>query len=501
MSLCFSVYCDVFYLGTILEKECTACSEEPIQILKKPLNKHNSIFLSKEYYESKNSYLICDNCGKIMCMYCAKHICSLINITSETKFTDKKNIHKDIWYSTVSDIMKDCNISRHVIIPYGNCCSFSVHHRQAAVIPTCTLPNMSKSNDKHEKHNTSDQTTPSNVWKLPNQQFNKKTISINSRKSEISSSDCDRFFLNQIRKKLYSEKVTDFTSLNYLHKYHETDDGSCPRRWNGGRKIIPNNKLCSYEGDLYIPTHGIIIRSQTSNNYLRTEIIALAKSDYDGTKPIPHGNISQTEACSLKNFLLENNKSLKKLPNKLKYNDIIHNVPSPENSSKMTSWKVQVIEIPQIVKSDIACKKKGNVLFNVEKLAECYGFGEEDVESDVDVTIIIGNLSLENVKTPKLLMLKFSDMIQSEIKDDDASDLYNYLRSLSGRHGFEIRQTSGTAGPVNLSSDYDFLQVLKHMKSSVPRKIDGTVIICDKLCYYIFIKNVKTTLMIVILLM
>jgi hypothetical protein len=82
-------------------------------------------------------------------------------------------------------------------------------------------------------------------------------------------------------------------------------------------------------------------------------------------------------------------------------------------------------------------------------------------------------------------------MIISRINNKKATALYNKLRLLSGKLGFELRRKSGTAGPVSNTSDHDMLLAMKFIESTIPRKVWGTVIIRGKFNYHIFYRRCK----------
>ena len=65
-----------------------------------------------------------------------------------------------------------------------------------------------------------------------------------------------------------------------------------------------------------------------------------------------------------------------------------------------------------------------------------------------------------------------------------AKELY-CLRLLSGKFGYKLRRFGGFSGLVSGSSDRDLLFILSIHRGSLPRKLKGNVIICDKDIYQI----------------
>ncbi len=67
-------------------------------------------------------------------------------------------------------------------------------------------------------------------------------------------------------------------------------------------------------------------------------------------------------------------------------------------------------------------------------------FGSEDIRPHVDVTIILGNFTIDTNIHPKLLLLHFSGMLANvnysdERRNQIARDMYHHLWPISGRQG------------------------------------------------------------------
>ena len=105
------------------------------------------------------------------------------------------------------------------------------------------------------------------------------------------------------------------------------------------------------------------------------------------------------------------------------------------------------------------------------------------VSADCNVTIILGDFTLEDeAKAPKLLLLRPSGMLCNEVftkpqRDTFAQIIYNHIRSLAGRRGFEIRRTCGSSGKVSYETDKDLLRFLCYHEAVLPRFAHGCLII------------------------
>ena len=99
--------------------------------------------------------------------------------------------------------------------------------------------------------------------------------------------------------------------------------------------------------------------------------------------------------------------------------------------------------------------------------------------ADCNVTIILGEFTLEDeAKAPKLLLLRPSGMLCNEVftkpqRDNFAQNIFNHIRSLAGRRGFEIRCTCGSSGKVSHETDKDLLRFLCYHKAILPRFAHG----------------------------
>jgi hypothetical protein len=73
----------------------------------------------------KHKFIVCGNCEKHMCMYCAKNICAMITKMSNHNKMDGDIMRNDVWYVLVSNILQNIDHRQFYCIEHGNCCSFS----------------------------------------------------------------------------------------------------------------------------------------------------------------------------------------------------------------------------------------------------------------------------------------------------------------------------------------------------------------------------------------
>ena len=103
--------------------------------------------------------------------------------------------------------------------------------------------------------------------------------------------------------------------------------------------------------------------------------------------------------------------------------------------------------------------------------------------------MIVGNLPLESIATPKLLLIHFYSMIQCNITDHQASLLCDSIRCVTGKKGYELNQVGGSSGYRSMHSDHDFLRVMNEISSALPRKCGACKIVPLKLGYRVYYKK------------
>ena len=240
-------------------------------------------------------------------------------------------------------------------------------------------------------------------------------------------------------------------------------------------------------GALVLQQFGLVFLAQADNKNLRTNVVALGMSTHPGDKTLPvwhHGmDIDTAMVLSTK----YGDRRLNKVPAAYWHSPVDIACKAPEDGNKRRVWTVQFVCVPQMFGTNVASSSKG--LFPVELFQYYFEFGQEDLTSNVDVTIIIGNFFPSETVNPKLLCIKFGRMITGVITDDNAHSMFACFQNLTGKSGFDIRRRDGSAGIVTPQSDVNLLALLPHLHSTVPRKIWGTYILRSKFMYRIFYKR------------
>ena len=118
-------------------------------------------------------------------------------------------------------------------------------------------------------------------------------------------------------------------------------------------------------------------------------------------------------------------------------------------------------------------------------------FGNQDISGNIGATILLGEFTLEECQfPPKMLACRLSSMLSNDKytvpeKEDMAKSIYNSLRSLAGKQGYEIYRFCGSLDPVSAISVIDLLHVLRDHKGSRPRKVWAIIIMQDNNRYWI----------------
>ena len=173
-------------------------------------------------------------------------------------------------------------------------------------------------------------------------------------------------------------------------------------------------------------------------------------------------------------------------------------VPSPEDPFKTRNVIVEIIYLDQFLSSeDEKSLPKGYNDMDPKQLNQLQFFGNDNIRSDVDYTVLRGRFSKEDKLLPdKMLIVRPSSMVTNvdldwKEKDSMANSIYSALRGCCGKRGFEMRRTCGSSGNISHGSDRDLLTVLHEHEGSLPRKVHGSIIIRGSDRYHILYRKVN----------
>lgn len=448
------------------EEKCVLCSPFSVQ---QTGARHMAV--SNQMRSDHIRLVYCRNCGKAQCYKCCTYLYDSIkkmSLQRKLNQEDKTSISCNTWMKSMGDLVSHDSSFSDVYISYGTCCQFK------ASIPT-------------------PRPKPDIIFK--------KTKGMSRKRKLIDSDDeylPERCINKKLTKSIKGRKIDGNNRLNFLYEYHTETLTShfskkvpplCPKVINEKRKSLgKKSKIHSrYLGALVLQQFGLVLLAEADNNNLRTDIMVLAKcSDSQFKSPaVYHHGVDLDDSLEYEERM--GGKRLKKIPKAWREKPILLECPSPEDPEKCRLWKVETICLPQIVKTDIARLKRG--LKSEDNFSSFYEFGQEDLNDEVDICIIIGNFMKEEGGQPKLLCLKFGKMLYGKISEEEAHSLFCYLQLIAGKGGYELRRKDGSAGVTNSQSDINLLAVLPYLHSAVPRKLWGTFILRLKYCYYIFYKR------------
>ena len=158
-------------------------------------------------------------------------------------------------------------------------------------------------------------------------------------------------------------------TLQFLSKYHDQDYFRT-RKWNLCKELqktkhdLPQKRKNSlqmnnkYSGALYVPSHALLIQTQSCNTALYVDIHGLAKSPMDSTPGLPHAVLSDMNSRDISEFM--NNHAHPSFKSSVEESILlIENVPSPEDASVTRSWTVQLLIVPQVLSCQDAIGRKG----------------------------------------------------------------------------------------------------------------------------------------------
>lgn len=287
-----------------------------------------------------------------------------------------------------------------------------------------------------------------------------------------------------------------FNSLN-LYSYFQ-----CPQSIQGKESFhtasAKSNNHCTkhqydtcnpYDGALFIICFNLAIQAGATNKHLYCDHHAFAKSA-DSSPSLFHGVFSRVSAANT--FAIMTQQGV--LPRSvIGRREIFHlkDVPSPEDSNTFRDFTIEVIHVEQHCTVSSVENLKGANEIDPHIMMEYQVLMNNDLSDKVDATAVLGHFTKENkILPPKLLLLRFTTMLSnshysSVDKEAMAIALYNLLRPIAGKSGYEVRRTSGTAGITSDKSDKNLLSVMDDLPSLSPRIPKGCVIIRNKFKYHI----------------
>jgi len=189
------------------------------------------------------------------------------------------------------------------------------------------------------------------------------------------------------------------------------------------------------------------IEADASENHWTCDHMCLAESN-DGTPPIVHGapNIDSSDGAF--KYVLDNSISLCRINGSSQIIDL--KVPSPEMPNKFRTLRVHIITLPQMHTINECKQYLRQTAFSVEYLINLRYFGNNDVLPTIDATILLGDFQLEEMLLPpKVLLIRLSGMLSNsshsqQDKEIMAHNIYNSIRPLTGKKGYEMRRFGGS---------------------------------------------------------
>ena len=222
-------------------------------------------------------------------------------------------------------------------------------------------------------------------------------------------------------------KVKD-SSLEFLHAYHEVPNVTTQprsvilpphkilhkinqaRKSNRKAKKQKKLRLNPFEGGLILPMYELDIEANASENHWTIDHMSLAESE-DGTPAVIHGVPStRCSGCAF-DFIIKNNITPIRVNGHTEMFDFV-NVASPECDTKTRTHRVCVITLPQIHKAQDCKKFLRQTDFDLHYLIKLKFFGNVDIDSNVDATILLGDFRLEKEVLPeKMFLLRLSGIL------------------------------------------------------------------------------------------
>jgi hypothetical protein len=257
------------------------------------------------------------------------------------------------------------------------------------------------------------------------------------------------------------------------------------------------NKSTTYNpfsGALVLPAFGLLIQGEVSNTHWYCDHHCLARSSADGTPDVMHCVIDNGNAKLLHSTIKES--SLSRISGSREIIELV--ILAPEDISKKRMMTVEVIQLPQVLPITMVATMRGMITPSISSIMKMSFFGSENMRNDVDVMIILGNFTIDQNEHPKLLLLRFSDMLANdhfsiEARHTMARDLYHQLRPLCGSQGYKVKRRGGSSGLVSPQSDRDLLDCCHDVPGLLPRKLRGVLIMRGSFSYHMAYRNVSSS--------
>lgn len=469
---------------------------------------------ASNYVHKSNTedYISCINCNKFkFCSGCISALHQQVVVDGGTKYDSN-----DCSYQALISMNKIITNTKtqHNTIQFGFCCSFkaSISSELSTKRSTSKPPfaisvdidsdgnSRSSSRISNDNDIVSNNTYTSNhddvsdddVYKA--EQTNSRDVSISILRRKIMRLEGSPTLCNRLEE--YHTDPTTFTCRGKLKRIRPSDIvheiNNKRRKHTRPRAIIHHNH---YEGLLMIHMWAIGIQSDTCD-VLTADHMALSKSLVDKTPAAMHCVTSKRSAdeayeldCSRKTLKGCENRKFK-----LK-------VPSPEDLSKYRDLVVHVIWVEQMFTYEECNQKfaKGENNFSSEHLNELKTFSNDDIDDDVDYTVLMGLFSKEQcLLPPKLLLIRPTNMMTNISYNRDernhlAEIIYKALRPYAGKRGYEMRRLCGSSGLVSPTSDKDLLAVLHEHRGLLPRKVGGVFVIRSNDKYVFLYRRVTSS--------
>ncbi len=473
-------------------RDCVCCSPDSVESKRIGILKLQTSNKSCSLRPS----LICRNCRRGQYLDC------VILFMERIEDVIPKEVYLgNQWYRQVRAL--DLSSGRHQFIDLGVCCVFGSTFIESTLSkPKPTVVSSVSSNNTQRFGRSVD----SSVFVNGDYDISISSISDMSMDSPNDGTRNDETAdpsktrkLKKMKNHFMDSSSIDFSvdHCSFLEKYHP-EDGSAPfcsykynqkkvlakrQKADKSSSITMNNR---YSGAIYFLPFQLLCQNQTSNFNLSIHIHAVAKSAVDGTEGVCHAVIGPSNANSFSEYMRgRRHKALEKSDRVVQRRDTLYDVLLVHDLSLTRDWNVQFFFIKQTANLAATLqKRKGEQFFSNEELESCLFIGNNQVCNNVDVTIVIGVLDLEKRNVPKLLMMTYHSTLARSISSSDAQLLYESLRSVTGKHGYEMNRVGGSSGLTSSQSDDNFRAVLHDVPSALPRRAGACLIMCARLVYY-----------------